>query len=454
MNIKAEALEFNEAFTRAYDVLENTERHVFVSGKAGTGKSTLLEYFRSRTLKEIAVLAPTGVAAVNVRGQTIHSFFQFRLDVTPDTVPLMKVRRQRRRLYAKLQTLVIDEISMVRADLLDCVDVFLRLHGRRPEKPFGGVQMVFFGDLYQLPPVVRAGEEDLFAAETPREGYPTPYFFSSRAVRDEAFDWVYVELTKVYRQRQDYFVKLLNRVRDNSLREEHLRFLNQRCRPAEGRDRQDFYVYLSPTNAMVDRINRQKLARLTSEEVILEGCVEGDFPEKDLPAKPLLALKEGAQVMLLNNDPSGRWVNGSIGRVMGLEGGISSREAITVILSDGRIEEVKPFKWEAYQFFFNEDTLAIESRSVGSFTQYPLALAWAITIHKSQGKTFDRVILDLGAGTFAHGQLYVALSRCTDFDGLILRRPVRRDDVILDERVVQFMRRLVQTQGDGDERND
>ncbi len=454
MNITAEALDFNASFTHAYDVLENSRQNVFVSGKAGTGKSTLLEYFRSRTLKEIAVLAPTGVAAVNVRGQTIHSFFQFRPDVTPDTVPLMKVRRQRRRLYAKLQTLVIDEISMVRADLLDCVDVFLRLHARRPDRPFGGVQMVFFGDLYQLPPVVRTGEEGLFGTETMRDGYATPYFFSSRAVRDEAFDWVYVELTKVYRQRQDYFVKLLNRVRDNSLREEHLRFLNQRCRPRKTRDPQDFYVYLSPTNAMVDRINRRRLSRLTSEEVVLEGHVEGDFPEKDLPAKRSLAVREGAQVMLLNNDPSGRWVNGSIGRVVGLEGGVSSREAVTVLLSDGRVEEVRPFTWEAYRFFFNEDTLAIESRSVGSFTQYPLALAWAITIHKSQGKTFEKVILDLGAGTFAHGQLYVALSRCADFDGLILRRPVRRDDVILDERVVRFMRRLAQTQGEGNERDD
>jgi len=446
-------LDFNEQFTQAYDLLENSRKNIFITGKAGTGKSTLLEYFREHSLKNVVVLAPTGVAAVNVKGQTIHSFFQFKPDVTPDTVPFIKIRKSKKDLYAKLDAVVIDEVSMVRADLLDCVDVFLRKYGRDSSLPFGGVQMILFGDLYQLPPVVTRHEQAIFRGQPRQEKklfdededraslqygfYATPYFFSARVFKD--LDVEYVELKKVYRQKDEYFVKLLNTIRNNSLKEDHLRLLNQRCLPHFHPETDDFFIHLTTTNALADCINQKQLDSLEEEVQSFQGDVEGDFRERDLPTQQFLDLKVGAQVMLLNNDQSGRWVNGSIGKVVSL-GGIETRDAIMVELAHGEIVEVKPFTWEVFRFFFNEESLMLDSESVGSFTQYPLRLAWAVTIHKSQGKTFSKVIIDLGSGTFAHGQLYVALSRCTDFEGLVFKRPVRKSDVIVDQQVVNFMK--------------
>jgi len=430
-------IEFNNQFTHAYDLLENSRKNIFITGKAGTGKSTLLEYFRSHTLKNAAVLAPTGVAAVNIKGQTIHSFFQFKPDVTPDTVPFIKIRKSRRKLYENIDVLVIDEISMVRADLLDCVDVFLRLHGRTRELPFGDVQMIFFGDLYQLPPVVTRHEQEIFQAGKRKNGYETPYFFSSSSFQQLEMD--FVELEKVYRQKDEYFIKLLNTIRNNSVKDVHLKLLNQRYLPYFKPSKEDFFIHLTTTNVMADSINQEQLNGLDQEECIFHGDVGGSFKERDLPAKQDLELKLGAQVMLLNNDPAGRWVNGSVGKIVSLDGGHDTRDAIKVELANGEAVDIKPFTWEVFRFFFNEEMLRLDSESIGSFTQYPLRLAWAVTIHKSQGKTFPKVILDIGNGTFAHGQLYVALSRCTDFEGLVLRRPIRKEHVILDREVVNFM---------------
>ena len=430
-------IEFNEQFAKAYDALENGSRNVFITGKAGTGKSTLLQYFRDHTTKNVAILAPTGVAAVNIKGQTVHSFFRFKPDITPEGVHTIKIRRTQKALYQKIDTIVIDEISMVRADLLDCVDIFLRLHGKDRRIAFGGVQMVFVGDLYQLPPVVRQAERDIF-----KDVYPSPYFFDSKIFREVNNDDLHprkvemIELQKIYRQKEEAFIRLLGTIRNRTATNENLKVLNTRYIPHFQPDKDELYVYLTTTNAMADRINQEKLDELKGRSYYYEGTLAGEFGVKNLPTHQSLELKLGAQIMLLNNDSGGRWVNGSIGKIIEI---IDDGQVVTVELSEGEIVDVTPFQWEMFRFFFNEDTQALESESVGSFKQHPLKPAWAITIHKSQGKTFDKAIVDVGHGTFAHGQAYVALSRCARFDGLVLKKPILRKHILLDDDVVRFM---------------
>jgi len=429
-----QAFDFNEEFSRAFDLLENTKQHVFITGKAGTGKSTLLEYFRDHTTKNVAVLAPTGVAAVNVRGQTIHSFFRFKPDITVDRVRAIRLRKADRELYENLDTVMIDEVSMMRADLLDCIDAFLRIHGPHSRKPFGGVQLVFIGDLYQLPPVVTRHEESVF-----REFYESPYFFSAKVFPQ--LDVAVVDLSKIYRQQDDAFVALLNAIRHNDVGPEVLEQLNQRFIPGFVPPENDFFVYLTTTNAIADRVNQRQLERLRAEDFCFQAKVEGAFDDKLLPTKELLEMKIGAQVMLLNNDSSGRWVNGSIGKVLAVGEDLSGTQVVQVELENGREVEVGPFTWEMFRFYFDEVTRRLESETVGSFMQYPLKLAWAVTIHKSQGKTFSKVVLDIGSGAFAHGQTYVALSRCTHLEGIVLRRPISPRDIIVDPTISQFMNR-------------
>ncbi len=430
-------IEFNDHFAKAYDLLENGSRNLFITGKAGTGKSTLLQYFRDHTTKNVAVLAPTGVAAVNIKGQTIHSFFRFKPDITPEGVRSIRVRRTQKELYRKIDTLVIDEISMVRADLLDCVDIFLRLHGRDRMAVFGGIQMVFIGDLYQLSPVVTQAERGIF-----KDVYPSPYFFDSKIYREmngadqHPRKVEFIELKKIYRQKEEEFIKLLGTIRNCSATQEHLKALNARYIPDFKPHKDDFYVYLTTTNAMADRINQERLDELEGRSYYYEGTLAGEFGSRNLPTHEELELKIGAQVMLLNNDPGGRWINGSIGKIIEV---LDEGKIVAVELSEGGIVDVTPFEWEMFRFFFNEDTESLESESVGSFTQHPLKLAWAVTIHKSQGKTFDKAIVDVGAGTFAHGQAYVALSRCVSFDGLVLKKPILQRHILLDDSVVNFM---------------
>lgn len=430
-------IEFNDQFAKAYDLLENGSRNLFITGKAGTGKSTLLQYFRDHTTKNVAVLAPTGVAAVNIKGQTIHSFFRFKPNITPEGVRSIRVRRTQKELYRKIDTIVIDEISMVRADLLDCVDIFLRLHGRDRMAAFGGIQMVFIGDLYQLSPVVTQAERGIF-----KDVYPSPYFFDSKIYREmngadqHPRKVEFIELKKIYRQKEEKFIKLLGTIRNRSATQEHLKALNARYIPNFKPPKDDFYVYLTTTNAMADRINQEKLDELEGRSYYYEGILAGEFGSRNLPTHEVLELKIGAQVMLLNNDSGGRWINGSIGKVIEV---LDEGKIVTVELSEGGIVDVTPFEWEMFRFFFNEDTESLESESVGSFTQHPLKLAWAVTIHKSQGKTFDKAIVDVGTGTFAHGQAYVALSRCVSFDGLVLKKPILQRHILLDNSVVRFM---------------
>ncbi|OGX29765.1 MAG: AAA family ATPase [Omnitrophica WOR_2 bacterium RIFCSPHIGHO2_01_FULL_52_10] len=423
---------FDEQFSGAYDLLENNPSPVFVTGKAGTGKSTLLQYFRGHTSKNIVVLAPTGVAAVNVRGQTIHSFFLFRPDITPEGVHSIRLRKAQKTLYKKLDAVVIDEISMVRSDLLDCVDAFLRRHGPDAGAPFGGVQMIFFGDLYQLPPVMTRFDRDIF-----KDVYASPYFFDAASFKQLNFQ--IIELQKIYRQKDEAFIRLLNNVRDRSVSVTDLEVLNRRLNPRFNPGDKDFYVYLTTTNALADQVNQDRLKELPGESSRLEGKISDGFDVRSLPTHQRLELKMGAQVMLLNNDPGGKWVNGTIGKVFSTAKDHETTGTVRVALSSGLVVDVPRFTWEVFRFFYNKDTEQIDAESAGSFCQYPLKLAWAITIHKSQGKTFSKVVLDIGGGTFAPGQMYVALSRCTDLEGLVLKKPIFKRHILLDDKVVRFM---------------
>jgi len=420
-------IELNDLFKKALDLLDNTRQNVFITGKAGTGKSTLLDYFRMQTQKRVVVLAPTGVAAINVRGETIHSFFGFKPDITLDKVRKLDFKKRRKEnIYKKIEAIVIDEISMVRADLLDCVDKFLRLNGPDKNLPFGGLQMVFFGDLYQLPPVVSGRERDIF-----KEHYESEYFFSARVFSKIKIE--YLELEKVYRQKDEKFIALLNAIRNNSATDLELAVLNQRYLPDfEARD--DFAIYLTTTNLMASELNEKRLVGLKGKLHVLEGELLGDFEQNQLPTSTNLNLKIGAQVMLLNNDPMRRWVNGTMGKIRKIK-----EDELEVELQNGQREIVQPYTWEIFHFSFDAKLGQLESEVVATFTQFPLKLAWAITIHKSQGKTFDKVIIDIGRGTFAHGQMYVALSRCRSLDGIVLKKPMLKRHIFMDWRVVRFV---------------
>lgn len=437
-------IEITEEFQKIFDLLNNSRENIFVTGRAGTGKSTLLEYFRSHTVKNLVVLAPTGVAAVNVRGQTIHSFFGFHPNITPEKVNKMRNYKTGGSIFTKIETMVIDEISMVRADLLDCVDRFMRLNGNNPNLPFGGVQMIFFGDLYQLPPVVTNDERKMFD-----ERYASPYFFSAKVFEQKdlfepKFNLKIFELEKIYRQKNNEFVKILNRVRTNEINDSDLQILNANFNPDFSPSHSEMFVYLTSTNALADNVNQSRLRRLAGEEFYFEGQVSGRFGERNLPTDLFLKIKIGAQVMMLKNDPEGRWFNGSVGRVLDVVSEKNENgdwlEQIVVELSTGELVTVGQDKWEMYEFKYDRQKGWIESRSVGSFIQYPLKLAWAMTIHKSQGQTFEKLIIDIGSGTFAHGQLYVALSRAVDLSGLILKRKIEKRHIIVDEKVKKFFK--------------
>ena len=424
-------VELNPEFVRALELVEAGERNLFITGKAGTGKSTLLDYFRANARRTPVVLAPTGVAALNVRGQTVHRFFGFGIDVTPEKVREKRSRPRHPELYKKLATIVIDEISMLRADLLDCVDMFLRKHGPKRDAPFGGVQMVFVGDLYQLPPVVTSDVQDIF-----RTVYETPYFFSARALAGEELE--IVELEKVYRQKNAAFISLLNRIRDGSVDAGGLALLNQRLDPGFEPAHDRFYISLTTTNRNADRINATRLESLPGKRLVFHADVGGDFGREYYPTAAELAFKEGAQIMMVNNDAEGRWVNGSIGTIESLKQRKGEEDVLLVRLRDeDELVEVGRHTWELVRFALKDGRIVTEP--AGRFSQLPFRLAWAVTIHKSQGKTFDHVIIDLERGAFAAGQTYVALSRCTAFEGIVLRRPIGPRSIRVDPHIRQFL---------------
>jgi ATP-dependent DNA helicase PIF1 len=425
-------IEMNSEFVRALALLDSGQS-AFITGKAGTGKSTLLSLWRDQQFemgREPVVTAPTGVAALNVNGSTIHRLFGFGPSITPEDVesgdwyPHATVSTLR-----ELRTLVIDEISMCRADLLDTVDAALRRYGPRPDSPFGGVQLVMFGDPYQLSPVVQEEEEHFFTHH-----YSTPFFFGSKALSELDFD--VVELQRVYRQSDEMFVGLLNRVREGTVTSADLEVLQSRVDsdfdpPSTGGD---LYVTLTTTNRDAERVNRQHLEGLQAASGFFQARTGGDVRPGDRPTDELLELKPGAQVMLLNNDSLGRWVNGSLAAVTRVQ----DHSVVVRLLDTGIWVEVEPYTWEIVRPV--ADGRRIRNELVGRFEQLPIRLGWAVTIHKSQGKTLPRTIISLGRGSFADGQTYVALSRCTSLDGIVLRRQVRRRDIRVSADVRRFLR--------------
>lgn len=427
--INKKPLELNADFKYALDLLEKTRKSIFITGRAGTGKSTLLRLFRRATRKKTVVLAPTGIAALNVGGVTIHSFCGFppRL-LTPKDIK----KRWKQKFYKKIEVVVIDEISMVRADLLDGIDRFLQLNRENP-MPFGGVQMVFIGDLFQLPPVVSNDVEK----QLMEYKFASPYFFSAK-VFENGFETEMLELRKVYRQEARFFLRLLEAVRLNQADWEDLEDLNQRYNPSFDSD--EYYVTLSPRNALVKQINTRELKNLELMEYTYIASIQGKFDPRLYPTEPNLRLKEGAQVMFIKNDPEFNFVNGTIGKVVELE-----QDKIKIeIEHKGQKKEIDalPVEWEIIKYKpSEEDPTEVEAEVVGTFEQYPLKLAWAVTIHKSQGQTFDKVIIDMGRGAFEHGQTYVALSRCRTLDGIVLKQKLQMRDIMVDERVVEFYER-------------
>ena len=408
-----------------FEAIETTREHIFVTGRAGTGKSTLLEYLAWNTSKQLVVCAPTGVAALNVGGQTIHSLFRLPIGVIADHE--IEQSAELKKLLNTIETLVIDEVSMVNADLMDTMDRSLRQARQRPREPFGGVQVVLFGDPFQLAPVPGDGDERAYFADR----YRSMWFFDAH-VWEEA-DLTIYELGTIHRQHELEFKQLLNAVRHGQVTAEMAGRLNSvGARPAPD----DGAITLATTNATVTRINQSALGRLPGRVLSAVADVNGDFGGRAYPADEKLELKVGAQVMFLRNDAGGegRWVNGTIGEV------VKIADNVTVEV-DGEDHEVAPVTWERYKYSYSPVTKQLTKDVVAEFTQFPLRLAWAVTIHKSQGKSYDRAIIDLGQRSFAPGQTYVALSRLTALDGLYLTRPLRPSDIIVDENVKRFMGR-------------
>lgn len=410
-----------------FAAIETTSDNLFVAGRAGTGKSTLLNHLSHNTSKQIVICAPTGVAALNVGGQTIHSLFRLPIGVIADHE--LEQNPQLRKLLNTIETLVIDEVSMVNADLLDAIDRSLRQARQRKNEPFGGVQVVLFGDPYQLAPV--PGDPDERAYFDDR--YRSMWFFD--ALVWEQTDLTIYELTSIHRQHEGEFKYMLNAVRHNGVTAEIAERLNAvGARPAPT----DGTITLATTNSAVTRINATELARLPGKVLTAKAEISGEFGGRAYPADDALDLKVGAQVMFLRNDTNEggtqRWVNGSVGTV--------TKIASTVWVEvDGRDYEVKPAIWEKFKYSYSARTKALRKDVVAEFTQFPLRLAWAVTIHKSQGKTYDSAIVDLGSRSFAPGQTYVALSRISSLEGLYLSRPLRPSDIIVDDNVVRFMAR-------------
>ena len=423
----------NKELRNAWGFAEHTGISIFLTGKAGTGKTTFLKALKEHSSKRIIVVAPTGVAAINAGGVTIHSFFQLPLSpYVPGTT--FKDRydfgKEKRRIIRTLDMLVIDEISMVRSDLLDAIDNVLRRY-RDPTLPFGGVQLLMIGDLHQLTPVVTPRDEELL-----RPYYDTPYFFGSHALQQTSY--VTIQLTHVYRQQDQVFIDILNHVRDGVPTAEDLARLNARCKPMFIPKPEEGYIRLTTHNRMADSYNDNELHKLPGKRYVFKAEIEKEFPESSYPADVNLELKQGAQVMFIKNDPSPShlYYNGRIGHVVGFEEG----KIVVKCPGDDYTISVEPAEWENTRYAINEETKVIEPQVLGVFRQYPLRLAWAITIHKSQGLTFEHAIIDASA-SFASGQVYVALSRCKSLEGLVLASQIQPRNIIGDARVNDYIAR-------------
>jgi ATP-dependent DNA helicase PIF1 len=411
-------------FAAARAFLTSDSGNLFVTGRAGTGKSTLLRALRDAAGESMVVLAPTGLAAINVGGQTIHSFFGF----PPRLIQSDDIRRSRNgRLMRKLEFLVIDEVSMVRSDLMWAIDQSLRINRGRPREPFGGVRLLMFGDLHQLPPVVQQGEVGAHL----EDAHGGPFFFSIPALREGAGTFR-LELEQVFRQTDNDLIAVLNAIREGDVGPDDLTLLNSRVHPIRTLSEGEPYVILTPTNAAAKRINTAYLDALPGEATRFDAGVTGEFNENVQPADQMLELKVGAKVMLLRNDPDRRWVNGSVARIARL-----AAKQVWIEIS-GRQHEVEAVSWEHRKYAYDQSAEKIVETVAGTFKQFPIRLAWALTIHKAQGLTLDQVYVDLGRGTFAHGQTYVALSRCRTLEGLALARMLTPSDIRFDPTAMGY----------------
>lgn len=411
-------------------IVEKTDMSLFLTGKAGTGKTTFLREVVRYTKKKCIVLAPTGIAAVNAGAMTIHSFFQFGLGPFVQGVIEPKsdfrINKSKLELIRHLQLLIIDEVSMVRADLMDHIDVELR-RIRRNSKPFGGVQLLMIGDLQQLPPIAHGGEDELL-----RQYYKTLYFFSSAALKSMKYSCI--ELKNVYRQMDRHFIDILNHARNCTLTSQDISDLNARYIPGFSPKPEDGYIRLMTHNRQVDYVNETELEKLDSKPYTFVAAVAGTFPEESYPTADSLTLKKGAQVMFIKNDPERRFINGTLGEVKSID-----KNSIAVRLAEsGTVIDVEPVEWQNIRYQFDEESKEISSKQIGRFKQYPLKAAWAITVHKSQGLTFDKAIIDVHAA-FSPGQAYVALSRCRTLDGLVLSSPVSASVFMRDNAVDAYM---------------
>ena len=417
-------IELSPEQAAVFAAIETTREHIFVTGRAGTGKSTLLNHLSWQTSKQVVICAPTGVAALNVGGQTIHSLFRLPIGVIADHE--IEHTRELMKLLNTIDTLVIDEVSMVNADLLDAIDRSLRIARGRRHEAFGGVQLVLFGDPYQLAPVPGDGDERAYFADH----YESMWFFDAKVWNET--DLTIFELATVHRQHEAEFRYMLNAVRHGQVTKEIADRLNATGARTPPPD--ESIITLATTNATVNRINASALAKIPGRALTAKADIAGDFGGKAFPADEELELKVGAQVMFLRNDPDQRWVNGSVGTV--------SRIKDTVYVEIDQEEfEVQPSTWEKFRYSYSPATKELKKEIVAEFTQFPLRLAWGVTIHKSQGKTYSRAIVDLGSRSFAPGQTYVALSRISSLDGLYLSRDLRPSDVIVDDAVSRFMSR-------------